>query len=301
MLVPWLLCGALAAAVLLLLLKLRLLHKSMGEISAQLQDRLSCDTNTLLSLSSRDRHARRLAARLNEQLRLLRRQRRQYQGGDRELKEAVTNISHDLRTPLTAICGYLELLEQEPQSPAAARYLACIQERAQAMKQLTEELLRYSVSASPAQPLPLEPVDLNRALEQSVAGFYAPLKARGVAPVIHMPAQPVVRRLNAAAVARIFGNLLSNALKYSGGDLEITLSATGEVTFSNTAPGLDEVQVGRLFDRFFTVETAHSSTGLGLSIARALTERLGGSITARCQEHTLSICVSFPAPGADLL
>ncbi len=291
MLVPWLLCGALAAAVLLLLLKLRLLHKSMGEISAQLQDRLSCDTNTLLSLSSRDRHARRLAARLNEQLRLLRRQRRQYQGGDRELKEAVTNISHDLRTPLTAICGYLELLEQEPQSPAAARYLACIQERAQAMKQLTEELLRYSVAASPAQPLPLEPVDLNRALEQSVAGFYAPLKARGVAPVIHMPAQPVVRRLNAAAVARIFGNLLSNALKY----------ATGEVTFSNTAPGLDEVQVGRLFDRFFTVETAHSSTGLGLSIARALTERLGGSITARCQEHTLSICVSFPAPGADLL
>ena len=299
MLLPWLLCGALAAAVILLLLKLRLLHKSMGEMCAQLDERLSTDTNTLLSISSRDRHARRLAARLNGQLRRLRRQRRQYLGGDRELKEAVTNISHDLRTPLTAICGYLDLLEQQEQTPEAARYLCYIQERAQAMKQLTEELLRYSVAASPAQPLPLEPVELNRALEQSVAGFYAPLKARGIAPVIHMPASPVVRRLNAGALARIFGNILTNALKYSGGDLEITLLATGALTFSNTAPGLDEVQVGKLFDRFFTVETAHGSTGLGLSIARVLTEQLGGSITARCRGGILSICLCFPSdtPG----
>ena len=158
------------------------------------------------------------------------------------------------------------------------------------------------MAASPAQPLPLEPVELNRALEQSVAGFTPPSKRGGVAPVIHMPAAgdpPPQRR---GGGPHFFGNLLSNALKYSGGDLEITLSAAGEVTLFQHAPGLDEVQVGRLFDRFFTVETAHSSTGLGLSIARALTERLGGSITARCQEHTLSICVSFPAgPRGDRL
>lgn len=297
MLLPWLLCGALAAAALLLLAKLLLLQKSMDELLAGLGERLSQGTNTLLSISSRDRHARRLAAGLNEQLRLLRSQRRRFLNGDRELKEAVTNISHDLRTPLTAICGYLDLLQQEPQTPAAARYLGCIQERVQAMTQLTEELFRYSVVSTPGRALPLEELNLNRALEASVADFYAPLKARGIEPAISMPAAPVICRLNGPAVARVFGNVLTNALKYSSGDLVIELRDTGEVRFTNTAPGLDEVQVGRLFDRFFSVETAANSTGLGLAIAKTLVEQMNGAITAQYAEGKLTICVRF-APGA---
>lgn len=289
---PWLLCAALFIAVLMLCVKVRLLQRAMDEIAERLGEHLSTDTNVLLSLSGRDRHARRLAAELNRHLRLLRGQRRRYQSGDRELKEAVTNISHDLRTPLTAICGYLELLEREDKSPAVARYLALISGRAEVMKQLTDELFRYSVILS-TEALTLEPVDIVSVLEESVAGFYGPLKERGIEPIISLPETPVIRSLDRSLLGRVFGNILNNALKYSGGDLEIVLTSDGTATFTNAAPGLDEVQIGRLFDRFFTVQAARNATGLGLSIAKALVERMGGTINAEYGAGRLTIRVNF--------
>ncbi|MDE5931133.1 MAG: HAMP domain-containing histidine kinase, partial [Lachnospiraceae bacterium] len=95
-------------------------------------------------------------------------------------------------------------------------------------------------------------------------------------------------------LSRIIGNIISNAMKYSDGDLQITLSERGEMTFSNHASGLDEVQAGKLFDRFYTVHTARKSTGLGLSIAKQLTERMGGIIDAGYREGMLSIYLFFP-------
>lgn len=291
---PWLLCGALAAIVLVLCVRLRLLQKALDEIAAQLGKRLSSDTNNPIFLSSRDPHARKLAADLNVHLRELRRQRQRFEHGDRDLKEAVTNVSHDLRTPLTAICGYLELLDKREKTPEQARYLALIAERAESMKRLTEELLRYSVAAGGEEEFRLEPVDLNAAVEEAVASFYGALVERGIVPAVSLPAERVVRNLDRAALSRILGNLLSNALKYSGGDLEVTLASDGAITLSNAAPGLDEVQVGRLFDRFYTVSTGRSATGLGLSIARALTERLGGAIAARYGDGRLYVELRFP-------
>ena len=290
---PWLLCLVLLVIALALLVKVRLLQRSMDEIARELGERLSSDTNNPLFLSSRDAHARKLAAELNVHLRELRRQRLRCENGDRELKEAVTNISHDLRTPLTAICGYLELLEREDNSPETRRYLALIAGRAEAMKQLTEELFRYSVILSTAEEWRPDPVDMVSVLEESIAGFYGPLKERGIEPVIDLPEMSVIRQLDRAALSRVFGNILSNALKYSAGDLNVVLMANGEVSFSNTAPGLDDVQVGRLFDRFFTVEAVRGSTGLGLAIAKMLVERMGGTITAEYQAGVLTIRVTF--------
>ena len=291
---PWLLCLVLLTAVLALLVKVRLLQRSMDEIARELGERLSTDTNVLLSVSGRDRHAMKLADGLNRHLRLLRAQRRRFQSGDRELKEAVTNISHDLRTPLTAICGYLDLLEREDNSPETKRYLALIANRAEAMKQLTEELFRYSVILSAGEAV-LAAVDMVSVLEESVASFYGPLKERGIEPVIGLPDGPVIRQLDRGLLSRVFDNVLSNALKYSAGDLMIVMSAGGKVSFSNTAPGLDCVQAGRLFDRFFTVEAARGSTGLGLAIAKTLVERMGGTIAAEYQSEVLTIRVNFGA------
>lgn len=146
---PWLLCGAIFLLLLIVCLRLWSLRRALGELAGQLSYVLSEDTNVRLSLSTRDRYARKLAAELSRELSELRRLRWKYQSGDRELKEAVTNISHDLRTPLTAVCGYLELLEREDKSEAVERYLACIGERAEAMRRLTEELFCYSVVLSP--------------------------------------------------------------------------------------------------------------------------------------------------------
>lgn len=286
-----------AAAILVgvifaLLGKIHLMRKAILEIERSFEDRLAADTNTLIDISSRDPCLCTLASSINTQLRLLREQRHRYQNGDRELKEAVTNISHDLRTPLTAICGYLDLLEREPLSENAARYLSLVENRTEAMKQLTEELFRYSVILS-TQELEMEPVCINSVLEESVAAFYAALTARGIQPRIQICESRVERELNREALGRVFSNILNNALKYSDGDLEIRLGGGGEIQFSNTASGLNEVQVGKLFDRFFTVEAARNSGGLGLAISKTLVEKMGGSITAGLNNGVLSIQIRF--------
>ena len=291
---PWLICGALTLAVLVLLVKFWLLRRSLDEIARQLGERLTQDTNSPIFLSTRDAHARKLAAELTVHLKELRRQRQKFQQGDMELKNAITNISHDLRTPLTAIQGYLDLLEREEAlSPNTRRYLDSIHNRMEAMTRLTEELFRYSLAADQPEP-PREAVDLRRILEESLVSFYAAMVQRGITPEISLPEGPVVRSLDPSAVSRIFGNIISNALKYSDGDFSAALDSGGTVVFSNSAHGLDPVSAGKLFDRFYTVETGRGSTGLGLSIARLLTERLGGSIQAGWADGRLDITVAFP-------
>lgn len=290
----WAVIGVMAAVIVVLLIKLHSVHKATKEITEAFAERLATDTNTLIDVAG-DRYAKRLAGSINVQLRKLREQRHRYVQGDAELKAAVTNISHDLRTPLTAIQGYLELLEQVDMSEDGARYVEMIKNRAEHLTVLTEELFRYSVLLSEGKELAKEPVVLNAALEESVAGFYAMFTERGIRPQIRMPEEKVVRLLDASALARVFSNLLNNAVKYSDGDLEIELTEDGEVTFINTAEGLDEVQVGKLFNRFYTVEAARRSTGLGLAIAKTLVEQMGGSIDAGYEVGRLRIILRFEA------
>lgn len=292
------LCLALSVTVAALSAKIILMRRSADEIREELGEKLEGDTNTLITISSRDGAMSRLASDLNGQLGELRWQRHRYVEGDKELKRAVTNISHDLRTPLTAIGGYLDLLEQTEVSGEAARYLGIIRNRAEALEQLTEELFGYSVLTSPEYDCRTEPVVVNGVLEESISGFYAALRERGITPEIRMTEQRVVRCVNRAALSRVFSNLISNALKYSSGDLQIELTAAGEVFFSNTAPGLSEVEVGRLFDRFYTVENARTSTGLGLSIAKVLVGQMGGALLADYEAGRLTLCVRLPEGAA---
>ena len=284
--------GILLLIIFVLVAKIYFLRKSAQEIAEAFRDRLTADTNTLIDISTRDPYMRQLAADINMQLRLLRKQRHKYLTGDRELKEAVTNISHDLRTPLTAICGYLDLLEREEKSVNTARYLSLIENRVDAMKQLTEELFRYSVILS-TEEMAMETVHINGVLEESIAAFYGALTNRGIQPQIHMSDRRIEKQLNRDALARVFSNVLNNALKYSDGDLEITLLDDGKIVFSNTATRLNEVQVGKLFDRFFTVEAARNSNGLGLAISKTLVEQMGGSISAELVNKKLIIHIQF--------
>ena len=110
----WALSGILTVMVVMLCVKIHWMHKAADEIREAFAERLTTDTNTLISISSNDRFLKQLADGLNIELRQLRRQRRHFLQGDRELKDAITNISHDLRTPLTAILGYLDLLSGLP-------------------------------------------------------------------------------------------------------------------------------------------------------------------------------------------
>ena len=283
----------LALSVLFLLLYLLILRHSIREAAEELDEKLKTDTNTLISISTGDRAVRALAAQINNQLRALRKERLRLQNGNAELTAAVTNVSHDLRTPLTAICGYLDLLEQEPQSEKAQRYLAVVRERTDAMRSLTEELFRYSVLTATADTLQSESVCLNDILEQSLAGFYGAFSECGIAPEIETPDKPVVRMLDRNALRRIFDNILSNAAKYSDGDLTVRLSPDGVAMFENRAKNLNTVQAAHLFDRFFTVNSASGGTGLGLSIAKLLTEKMGGGITVEYRDGKLKVFVWF--------
>lgn len=290
----WVIIGIMVMIIIALLAKINILQKAAKEIENAFAERLITDTNTLIDVSTGDRYMRNLANTINIQLRNLRVQRHRFWQGDMELKNAVTNISHDLRTPLTAIYGYLDLLEQEEKSDAAGRYIEVIRNRAEMLTQLTEELFRYSVIISGGHDGAKEPVVINGILEESIAAFYTVLNERGITPKIQITEEQVIRTLDRSALARVFSNLLNNAMKYSDGDLDVTLSETGEITFTNTASGLNEVQVGKLFDRFYTVEAARKSTGLGLAIARTLIEQMNGTIAARYENSRLSICIFFP-------
>lgn len=273
--------------------KIHLMKKSAEEISRQFDFALTEETNALISISSSDSSMRNLAAEINRELRLLRKERRRYLRGDRELKEAITNISHDLRTPLTAICGYLDLLADEAKSDTACRYLALIQNRAEVLKRLTEELFRYSIVVSTKEDLQPETVAVDAVLADSIAASYSALVSKKITPAISLPEKKVLRVLDPGALARVFANLISNAVKYSDGDLTITMNEDCKITFTNTAVELSSVTAARLFDRFYTVETGRSSTGLGLAIAKVLTEEMGGKIDAKYLNQKLIIELSF--------
>lgn len=103
----------------------------------------------------------------------------------------------------------------------------------------------------------------------------------------------VVRSLDKNALLRIFSNIISNAIKYSDGDLSISLSKNGEIVFSNHASKLDKIQSAKLLNRFYTVENAEKSTGLGLSISKSLTEKMNGSISVDYSKEILRICILF--------
>lgn len=286
--------GILLMIILGLLIKLYLIRRTAREIQEAFTERLTTETNTLIDISYRDKTMLKLAIGLNTELRKLRRERQRFQQGDLELKNAVTNISHDLRTPLTAICGYLELLDREEKTETVNRYIGIIKDRVAILTQLSEELFRYSVILSTKDTVIKEQVVLNTVLEESIAAFYTVLTERNIVPEIEISETKVTRMLDRSALSRVFSNLISNAIKYSDGDLKILLSEYGEITFSNGASGLDEIQVGRLFDRFYTVEAARKSTGLGLAISKTLVEEMNGTISAEYENNRLSIHILFP-------
>ena len=292
-LLQWILCILLSVIVIVLLAKNYLLKKSMREIYTDFENFLSEDTNVQITVSSGDKTVTRLAKAINLQLTKLRKIKQQYSDGDRELKEAITNISHDLRTPLTAICGYLDLLEKQNHSEDTERYIEQIRNRSEVLKQLTEELFRYSIISSMPE-LSYEKVNLCRVLEESLISFEGTMQQVGIQPEIQMPSVPVWRTLDHSAVVRVFGNIINNAIRYSDGDFEVHLEENGKITFSNTANKLTTVEVEKLFDRFYTVDTARKSTGLGLAIAKTLVEKMNGKIEANIKNRKLNLVICFP-------
>lgn len=276
-----------------LLLKIFYMRKAIREIKRGFSEKLYTDTNTPIMLSSHDKLVSSLANDINVELKELQKQKHRYIQGDKELKNAITNISHDLRTPLTTICGYLSLLDKEEKSEHIARQLSIIKNRTFALKQLVEELFRYTTIISDTENSVYTETVINNVLEDCISSYYAIFKEKGITPNINLCEQKIVRSVDKTALLRIFNNIIDNAIKYSEGDLTISLFENGKIVFSNHTSDLNEIQIGKLFDRFYTVNTARKSTGLGLSIAKALIEKMDGNISADYSNNALSIIIKL--------
>ena len=276
-----------------LLLKIFYMRKAIREIKRGFSEKLYTDTNTPIMLSSYDKLVSSLANDINVELKELQKQKHRYIQGDKELKNAITNISHDLRTPLTTICGYLSLLDKEEKSEHIARQLSIIKNRTFALKQLVEELFRYTTIISDTENSVYTETVINNVLEDCISSYYAIFKEKGITPNINLCEQKIVRSVDKTALLRIFNNVIDNAIKYSVGDLTISLFENGKIVFSNHTSDLNEIQIGKLFDRFYTVNTARKSTGLGLSIAKALIEKMDGNISADYSNNVLSIIIKL--------
>mgnify|MGYP003621280227 CR=1 FL=1 len=284
-----------------LILKITILKGSIRQIRREFKERDELNSSAKIGISFRDADLCGLTDDLNKTLEKMRKKYNLYVQGDSEVKQTIGNASHDLRTPLTAIIGYLELAKGKMQAGEdITSYLDIIENRARYMKELTDELFEFSgiIGDNDREELQTEEIEINRVLEDSIIDYYSVLSENGIEPLVEITEEPVVRFLNRHALERIFANLLNNAVKYSQGDLKITLAGSGEITFENYAPELTEIQVQQLFDRFYTLRTGRNSTGLGLAIARNLVTQLNGTIAAKRIEKNLVIRISFPKqPG----
>ncbi|MGN0435003.1 MAG: sensor histidine kinase, partial [Wujia sp.] len=259
-------------------------------------DAINQDTNNEVFVNSSNRHIRHLAATLNKTKKELRRAYLRYVDGDIEVKNTITNVAHDIRTPLTAICGYVDILKEQENnlSKEGRKQLAVIEDRLEVMRRLTAELFQYSISISYDFKKDIEDVCLNSEIEEAIASFYTEFKKANIEPEIQLCHEQVNRRMSRQALARIFNNVLSNVIKYSDGDCRISLNCDGKISIQNHSKAIDNIVVNHLFDRFYTVKSGENSTGIGLSIAKLLTDDMGGNISAEAVEDCLVITITFP-------
>lgn len=277
-----------------LLSRLLMLKSDLKHFKRRLDFIMQNDTNITVDIETRDKEIVHLAKSIDGCLKKVKSVEKKFAKKEKELTNTVTNISHDLRTPLTAIMGYLQLMSgAENLTLKQTEYLEILKKRTDFLKQLTEELFGFSLLSE--EQLVLKQENINSILENSVLEFYSEFKLRNIEPVIKVCNAPIMRSVDKKALIRVFNNVISNALKYGDGDLRIELDDNGAITFENSSSNLDLLSVGKIFDRYFTVESDRnsSSSGLGLSIVKLLLEKMNGKISASMDGEYLRLKIEL--------
>lgn len=275
--------------ILFLILKLYYIKKSLKQISSSITDILETETNALISISSQDKDVIRLTKKLNVELKKLRIQKLQYINGNQELKNLITNISHDIRTPLTAISGYVELLYKRNNEDKQLEYLKIVDLKTKELILLTEQLFYFTKTLDNTIKIKKEKKCINNLLEEVLVSYYSVFKRLNINPQINICNNKIYKNVDETLITRVFENILSNVFKYSKGTFKVDLLENGKIIFTNNASSLDAIQVKKIFNRYYTVENAEKSTGLGLSIAKQLIELHNGKISATYIKKNLII------------
>lgn len=260
------------------------------------------DSNQRLRTEIRGRTFRKFCMAVNERLETCQKAQVEAERADRELKYTISSVSHDIRTPLTGACGYLEILaaqvegETETQETAEQerKYISIIRRRLEELEQLLDELFLYTKLSQEEYIPECGPVCLYPVLCEVLAGNYLQIQESGITPEIFFEQENICVQADEEAVSRIFQNLLQNALRYGYGELHLVQKG-GIVSFRNRVKEPQKLEPERLFERFYRADTARrkNGSGLGLSIVRQLTEKMGGSVRADLEGEMLTIEVRF--------
>ena len=250
-----------------------------------------------VSMAAPNASAEELLTAINDLLTLREREEGDYRRQEQAIRQQIANISHDLRTPLTSILGYLQLLEGDSLTAEERReYLSIVQGRAKALQSMIVSFYDLSRLEGGEYPLARERVDLYHVLSQLVAEFYNDFEGFDMTVELREGLPSVIA--DPAGVLRVFTNLIRNALEHGRTRMSILLRQEGEEivsVFANDAPDLTDEDVTHVFDRFFTADKMRTgqSTGLGLAIVKALVERMGHTVSAKLEGDLFQVTVRW--------
>ena len=262
--------------------------RQICEITKQISE------NRKLRISLSNKHIEKLAGIINEKNDLERRAKLQILQEKEQLKQSIANISHDLRTPLTSIQGYLVLLKSCQNKEEQEHYFSIIQAKADYLTELLQIFYDLSLIDSEDYILEVEKLDINRIVTDCLINKYSELKK--LTPTVKTENAPVWITGNTVACKRIIENLITNAIRYSNDYVEIVIDANGIFTVKNTTSELKNIDINMLFQKFYTVDASRSNgnTGLGLYIVKELLNKIDGGIEEiSYKNNILTISIYF--------
>ena len=275
------------------------LEKGLCRNVAQMRAQMRNETTVRLSMACPSAGVEALLVCLNELLELRQAEGVVYRERERAMRQQIANVSHDLRTPLTSILGYLQLLEGESLPPEQrAEYLRVIKGRARTLQTFIAAFYDLSRIEGGELPLERERVDLVRLLSDQLTGAYEQIEQAGLEMEVALAEGLPQVWADSGAAARIVSNLLTNALRHGTGTLSVKLYREGAQvvsSFSNPALDMTAEDAAHVFERFYTADKMRTgqSTGLGLAIVKALAERMGHTAQARWKDGVFTIEVRW--------
>lgn len=295
----YLIIVVLTIAVLYLLVRLLSLKKALKGAGKQLKEiNRELEENRIVKLAVPDKDAEELLMVMNESLQVIREQKNVYAKREKELKQQIENISHDLRTPLTSMLGYLRIMETGNLSPEDREDLQTVIRKAERLQELITQFYEYTKVTSTDYSLSLENIEVTKLLREAMADAYSELEKRQLEVEVNIPQGPLEIRGNVNAMQRVLQNLLQNAVRYAKGCLEVSVcegEGEVEICFANDVEDMNVSDVEHLFERFYTSDASRSkgATGLGLTIAKEFVEKMKGSMEAELVGEKLRIVMRF--------
>ncbi|WP_246141133.1 sensor histidine kinase [Bacillus marasmi] len=284
-----------------LLTRLFLMKKEIKKISKQLQKYNNRLTDKKVDIALIDYDIENLGVDINKLIDLYVIEHQKRIRFEEEHKQAVANMSHDLRTPLTSILGYIQMAEDDDITEAEKNELISIaNNRAKRLETLLKEFFELSVIESTDHQLKSERINLKEITIDVLMSFYDRFNEKNREPIINIPENEVFIISDDSAVTRTIENLVANAMNHSDGNIVIILEEKDSIArliVKNAAYSLTEKDVNQMFDRFYMADQSRSgkSTGLGLSIAKSLMEKMNGTISGQLNDGQLSIICEWNA------